>query len=198
MGGFMGSLHDSKIAHRDHEPPGRGTRPTQCRPRALTRRFMESLHMPRTCIGTLNRTGVGTARPHDVCGDEPSPPRFMGRILRNRIARTEPLNLEGRRAAPSAPRAAGQSFRPLLRGLGHRRAMSLPLVFGGDALRASHLSPGDVRSTRDDRRQNPRLRFSLRPSSERWRLRGEIRGHDTACPYRTRVQGENSPNEFAH
>ena len=38
---FMESLHAKFGAHWDHEPPGRGTGPTQCRPRALTRRFME-------------------------------------------------------------------------------------------------------------------------------------------------------------
>src|SRR5437870_5602570 len=45
---FMGSLHGLLFAHGNHEPPGRGTRlgtrPTGCRPRALTRRFLESLN----------------------------------------------------------------------------------------------------------------------------------------------------------
>src|SRR5438046_181743 len=63
----MNSSHDSTIAHGNHEPPGRGTRPTSCRPRALTRRFMESLNsilrlaakkiLPAILLSSLFRLG---------------------------------------------------------------------------------------------------------------------------------------------
>ena len=73
MGWFMGREHLQNLdVNRGHEP-GRANL------QVCPTKFMESLHLPSTCIGTLNRTGVGTARPHDDCGDEPSQPRFMER-----------------------------------------------------------------------------------------------------------------------
>ena len=47
---FMGSLHGLLFAHGNHEPPGRGTRPTGCRPRVLTRRFMERETLPPSMV----------------------------------------------------------------------------------------------------------------------------------------------------
>jgi excinuclease ABC subunit C len=40
---------------------------------------VESEHLPNTDASWGHEPGVGTARPHSACGDEPSPPLFMGR-----------------------------------------------------------------------------------------------------------------------
>src|SRR5262245_16677030 len=48
----------------------------------------------------------------------------------DRVLRMKTLFQWQWRSAPSAPRAAAQCFRPLLRGRGHRSAMSLPPVPG--------------------------------------------------------------------
>ena len=148
----MESPHAKFGAHWDHKPPGRGTRPTQCRPRALTRRFMERI------------------------------PRSHPRI--------EPLNLAG--TARRAVRAAcSGAIVPLAASRAGTLQRDVPLSrFGGrEALRASHFSPGDVRSTPADRRENPRLRISLRPSSEGWTWRGEIRDTTQRVPTELRFMG---------